>query len=248
MSGRVLVVEDKASLARMLEAALEKEGWEVTVCGTAAEGVECLETRGFDVALTDLRLPGGSGISVVEAARRIDPGLPVLVMTAFGSVATAVEAMKAGAVDFLEKPVDLEELFSRLGSLVSREDRPRSAVFRPTADVPAIVGSHPRLKAAIRLLEKVAPTEATVLLTGDSGTGKELFARAIHGLSPRSGGPFVAVNCAAIPEALVESELFGHEKGAFTGAHRRQAGRFERASGGTLFLDEIGELPLGTQG
>jgi DNA-binding NtrC family response regulator len=152
--------------------------------------------------------------------------------------------MKLGAQDFLEKPVELDELLA----LVSRAVRgPDTAPFS-VPGAPAIVGAHPRLRAALRLLERVAPTESTVLLTGESGTGKELFARALHGLSPRRAGPFVALNCAAIPEALIENELFGHEKGAFTGADRRQPGRFELAEGGTLLLDEIGELPLGVQG
>jgi DNA-binding NtrC family response regulator len=240
------VVEDKASLARMLEAALVAQGYRVTVCSSAEDGVAELGRHSFDVVLTDLKLPSASGIAVVEGARRIDPRLPVVVMTAFGSVESAVEAMKAGAVDFLEKPVELDELFSLVASLVSPSPAAKE-IFRPVPGAPAIVGAHPTLKAALRLLEKVAPTEATVLLTGESGTGKELFARAIHGLSSRADQPFVAVNCAAIPEALVESELFGHEKGAFTGAHKRQPGRFERAARGTLFLDEIGELPLAVQ-
>ena len=168
-------------------------------------------------------------------------------MTAFGTVVGAVEAMKLGATDFLEKPVDLDALYSLVRSLAppAGAPPPREAFEAPGA--PPIVGTHPRLRAALRLLERVAPTESTVLLTGESGTGKELFARALHALSPRARGPFVAVNCAAIPETLVETELFGHEKGAFTGAERRRAGRFELAEGGTLFLDEIGELPLAVQ-
>ena len=165
-------------------------------------------------------------------------------LTGFGSVAAAVAAMKLGAADFLEKPVDLERLFRLVASLVNEERV--APVFQPPG-APPIVGSHPRLAAAIRALERVAPTESTVLLTGESGTGKELFARALHALSPRRQGPFVAVNCAAIPETLVEAELFGHEKGAFTGADRRRPGRFELASRGTLLLDEVGELPLGVQ-
>jgi DNA-binding NtrC family response regulator len=174
-------------------------------------------------------------------------------MTAFGSVATAVEAMKLGAADFLEKPVELSELFALAASLLSSPQEKSEATGLPEPFVaapgcPPIVGAHRRLLAALRLLRRVAPTETTVLLGGESGTGKELFARALHGLSARAAGPFVALNCAAIPESLLENELFGHEKGAFTGAHRREAGRFERAHGGTLFLDEVGELPLGVQG
>jgi DNA-binding NtrC family response regulator len=165
-------------------------------------------------------------------------------MTAYGTVAAAVAAMKLGAADFLEKPVEIAELYRRVAELTGRSTP--AEIFAP-AGAPPIVGAHPRLKAALRLLERVAPTDSTVLLTGESGTGKELFARALHALSPRAKGPFVAVNCAAIPESLIETELFGHERGAFTGADRRRLGRFELARGGTLFLDEIGELPLAVQ-
>jgi DNA-binding NtrC family response regulator len=168
-----------------------------------------------------------------------------VVLTGFGTVGTAVEAMKLGAYDFLEKPLEIDDL----SRLIERAlgDRGESAVFH-CPGAPAIVGRHPRIRAALRLLQRVAPTESTVLLTGESGTGKELFARALHALSPRKDGPCVALNCAAIPEALLENELFGHEKGAFTGADRKVAGRFEAAEGGTLFLDEVGELPLPVQG
>jgi DNA-binding NtrC family response regulator len=196
-------------------------------------------------------LPEASGLEVLAASRAAQPRVPVVVLTGFGTVGTAVEAMKLGAYDFLEKPLELDDL-SRLveralGERGDRGDGASDVALRAPGASP-IVGRHPRLRAAVRLAEKVAPTESTVLLTGESGTGKELFARAIHALSPRRGGPYVAINCAAIPEALLENELFGHEKGAFTGADRRQSGRFELAEGGTLFLDEIGELPLAVQG
>jgi DNA-binding NtrC family response regulator len=181
---------------------------------------------------------------VLAEARRLRPDLPVVVLTAFGTVPGAVEAMKLGAADFLEKPVDLDALFALVAALTRTDEEP--ALFE-VPGAPPIAGAHPRLRAALRLLKRVAPSESTVLLTGESGTGKELFARALHALSPRARGPFVAVNCAAIPETLVESELFGHEKGAFTGADRRRAGRFEQARGGTLLLDEIGELSLAVQ-
>ena len=198
----------------------------------------------MDLVLTDLKLPSGSGLEVLAEARRRRADLPVVVLTAFGTVTAAVQAMKAGAVDFLEKPVDLDALFALVRSLTRPAEGP--AVYQ-AAGAPEIVGVHPRLRAVLRLVERVAPTQSTVLLTGASGTGKELFARTVHALSPRAAGPFVAVNCAAIPESLVETELFGHEKGAFTGAGRRRSGRFELARGGTLFLDEIGELPLTVQ-
>ena len=261
-AGRLLVVEDRDPLRRMMQHALAGEGYEVVAVATGEEGIERLRSEPFDLVLTDLKLPGASGLDVLTAARERPPGPPVVVLTGYGSVPTAVEAMRRGAYTFLEKPIEIDEL-SRLvsealggagagpaGDGGAPEDpdgrRPPPGLHLPGG--PSIVGRHPRLRAALTLLERVAPTESTVLLTGESGTGKELFARAIHQLSPRSGGPFVAVNCAAIPESLVENELFGHEKGAFTGADRRQTGRFEAADGGTLFLDEIGELPLAVQG
>ncbi len=244
-AGSILLVEDRDSLRRLLERALAAEGYAVLAAATVFEALGHLAGGvTIDVALTDLKLPDGSGLEVVSRCRQHDADLPVVVMTAHGSVASAVEAMKLGAVDFLEKPVELDELLALVGSLLGS--------FQPTAvlevpGAPPIVGRHPRLRAALRLLAKVAPVESTVLLQGESGTGKELFARALHGLSPRRSGPFVALNCAAMPEALVENELFGHERGAFTGANARQPGRFELAERGTLLLDEIGELPLGVQ-
>jgi DNA-binding NtrC family response regulator len=246
---RLLLVEDRESLRRMLESALAEAGHQVVAAGDVEGARRALGGAPFDLVLTDLMLPGGSGLEVLAAAREAAQaaGLaepPVVVLTAFGTVSAAVAAMKAGAADFLEKPVELDRLFALVDTLARRAPgRERFEV--PGA--PPIVGAHPRLRAALRLLERVAPTDSTVLLTGESGTGKELFARALHALSRRAAGPFVALNCAAIPEALLEAELFGHEKGAFTGADRRRLGRFESARGGTLFLDEIGELPLAVQ-
>jgi DNA-binding NtrC family response regulator len=241
---RVLVVEDRDSLRRLLERALRQEGYEVVVAGDGREGIRLLRQGGCDLVLTDLKLPGADGLEVLRAARDASPPPPVVVMTAHGSVAAAVEAMKLGAVDFLEKPVEIEDLFRLLRRVAG--GAPAEASFAPPG-APPIIGRHPRLRAALRLLERVAPTESTVLLTGESGTGKELFARALHALSPRRDGPFVAVNCAAIPEALIENELFGHQRGAYTGADRRSDGRFAAAQGGTLLLDEVGELPLAVQ-
>ncbi len=243
--GRIFVVEDRDSLRRLLARALEQEGYTVTCAASAGEGTRRLIQERFDLVLTDLKLGDGTGIDVLAASREHQPEVPVVVLTAFGTVATAVEAMKLGAVDFLEKPLEIDDLYELVRSLIGEDDA--AAVFEPPG-APAIVGSHARLRAALRLLRKVAPTDSTVLLTGESGTGKELFARAVHALSRRAEGPFVAVNCAAIPESLMENELFGHEKGAFTGASRRQAGRFELARGGTIFLDEIGELAVAVQG
>jgi len=228
----------------MLDRALSGEGHVVETAADGETALELLATRQYDLVLTDLKLPGQSGIDVLRGSHKLNPGLPVVVLTAYGTVHTAVEAMKEGAVDFLEKPVEIDDLF-RLVAAVAGETAAEDSFS--VAGGPTIVGGHPKVRTALRLLERVARTDSTVLLTGESGTGKELFARALHALSPRREGPFVAVNCAAIPETLMENELFGHERGAFTGAHRRQPGRFEVAKGGTLLMDEIGELPLAVQ-
>ncbi len=258
-AGRLLLVEDRDSLRRMLLRALGAEGYAVEPAATGEEGIERLREHTYDLVLTDLQLPGVSGLAVLAASRAAQPRTPVVVLTGYGTVGTAVEAMKLGAYDFLEKPVAIDDLVRLIaGALAVRDgadgaggengtDADGSGVWS-VPGAPPIVGRHPRLKTAIRMLSRVAPTESTVLLLGESGTGKELFAHALHGLSPRSAGPFIAVNCAAIPEALMENELFGHEKGAFTGADRRQPGRFELAEKGTLMLDEIGELSLAVQG
>ena len=245
MSGvSILLVEDRARLRRMLRRALESEGYRVDTATDGETGIEKLERRPYDLVLTDVKLPRVSGLEVLAAARAGGRRLPVVVMTAYGTVATAVEAMKAGAIDFLEKPVEIEDLYRIVAAAAGRGSEDAAVVL---PDGLQIVGSHPRLRAALRLAERVAPTESTVLVTGESGTGKELVARAVHAQSNRSAGPFVAVTCAAIPESLIENELFGHEKGAYTGAASREAGRFEQAEGGTLLLDEIGELDPGVQ-
>jgi two-component system, NtrC family, nitrogen regulation response regulator NtrX len=239
---RILVVEDRDSLRRMVVHALESEGYEVLAAADGHQGVALAREQAYDLLLSDLKLPGPSGLDVLAAAKSARPGVPVVILTGYGSVPTAVEAMRAGAHHFLEKPLALDELLALVAEAL---------IERPGRTAPpetAIIGRHPRLESALADLARVATTDSTVLLLGESGTGKELFARALHAASKRREGPFVAVNCAAIPEALVENELFGHERGAFTGADRRHAGRFEQAQGGTLFLDEVGELPLAVQG
>jgi DNA-binding NtrC family response regulator len=244
----ILLIEDRDSLRRMLQHALAAEGYRVTAVADGEAGIARLSAEEFDLVLTDLKLPGASGLQVLEAARERRPGLPVVVLTAYGTVPTAVSAMRGGAYHFLEKPVEIDDLSRLVAEALGGAGDNSEAPGLHLPGGPSIVGRHPKLRAALKLLHRVAPTETTVLLTGESGTGKELFARALHRLSPRASGPFAALNCAAIPEALVENELFGHEKGAFTGADRRQVGRFETARGGTLFLDEIGELPPAVQG
>src|ERR1035437_6413690 len=201
--------------------------------------------------MTDLKLPGAHGLAVMQAALATDPSLPVVLLTGFGTVETAVAAMKRGAADFLSKPVDTERLLALVGRHVESRRAAGGVSFAGggpvAAGMPKIVGASRLLVEAFERIRRAAATGVTVLLTGESGTGKELFARALHALSPGANGPFVAVNVAALPESLVENELFGHEKGAYTGASERRAGRFELADGGTLFLDEIGELTPAAQ-
>ncbi len=252
MASEILLVEDRESLRSMLAETLCGEGYRVEAVATGDEAVRRLsEGRRYALVLTDLKLPGADGLAVLDAALANDPSVPVVLLTGYGTIETAVTAMKRGAADFLNKPVDVDLLLL----LVKRHvEARRSAVAHALlaeeaglAGMPRILGSSPALADALERLRRAAPSDVTVLLTGESGTGKELFARALHALSPRRAGPFVAVNVAALPEGLVENELFGHEKGAYTGAGERRAGRFELADGGTLFLDEIGELPLGAQ-
>lgn len=243
----ILLVEDRDSLRAVLRETLEHHGYQVTEAADGKAALKALKEGRFLAVVTDLKLPGADGHQVLAASREADPDLPVLLMTAYGTVEDAVQAMKAGAFDFLAKPVDPDHLLLLLRRAEERrglmkENLILREAFAERLGFPRIIGDSQALKDASRQVEKVAPTDATVLLQGESGTGKELFARAVHHLSPRKDGPFVAINCAAIPENLLENELFGHEKGAYTGADSSRAGRVELADGGTLFLDEIGEL------
>jgi DNA-binding NtrC family response regulator len=248
----ILLVEDKDSLRAMLRHALEAQGHTVVEARDQPEAEAALHAGRPGVVLSDLRLTEGDGFGVLRAAKELDPELPVIVMTAFGSIQDAVAAMKEGALDFLAKPVDPDHLLLMVERALSqRRMATENLILREELaqrrGAPAIVGEDPKLKQVSMALHRAAATDTTVLLEGESGTGKELFARALHALSPRADGPFVAINCAAIPENLLETELFGHEKGAFTGASARKPGKFELAHRGTLFLDEIGDLPLSLQ-
>jgi DNA-binding NtrC family response regulator len=250
---RLLIVEDKESLALMLRETVEAEGLEADLASDGKDAIRKLASgQRYFAVLTDLRMSGADGIAVLRQVKESDPDCPVIVMTGFATIENAVEAMKLGAYDFVQKPVDVDHLLLLLRRCrENRELRYENILlkdeFRQRYRLPAIVGESARIVEVSNAIQRVAPTDSTVLLQGESGTGKELFARAIHQLSPRRDRPFVAINCAAIPETLIENELFGHEKGSFTGATGRQLGKFELADSGTIFLDEIGELGLGVQ-
>ncbi len=236
----------------MLRHALEGQGHDVVEARDEPEAVQQLKQIRPAVVLTDLKLPSGDGFGVLHAALELDPELQVIVMTAYGSIEDAVRAMRDGAMDFLAKPVDPDHLLLMVQRAIAQrriltENFMLKAELAERRGAPRIFGEDPKLRQVSQQLHRAAATDATVLLEGESGTGKELFARALHALSPRADGPFVAINCAAIPDNLLETELFGHEKGAFTGAVARKPGRFEMAHRGTLFLDEIGDLPLALQ-
>jgi DNA-binding NtrC family response regulator len=251
-SARILIVEDKDSLRTMLRHALERQGHEVIEARDQAEAVHLLQSAQPSLVLSDLRLPEGDGLGVLRASKDIDADIPVIVMTAYGSIEDAVRAMKEGALDFLAKPVDPDHLLLLVHrALEQRRMATENLLMKEELAVrrgaPQLVGADASLRKVFASLERAATTDTTVLIEGESGTGKELFARSLHALSERSAQPFVAINCAAIPETLLETELFGHEKGAFTGAVGRKPGKFEMAHRGTLFLDEIGDLPLSLQ-
>jgi len=249
----VLIVEDKETLRTVLRKTVEARGYTVEEAGDAYEARRRIQASRFLVVLTDLRLPAGSGFDVLHTALEADPATSVIVMTAFGTVEEAVKAMKEGAADFLTKPVDTDHLLLLLERAIDRRRLVTDYVllkeeYQRRFGLPRVLGEDAALKETMLALQRAAATDTTVLILGESGTGKELMSRALHQLSPRAKGPFVAINCAAIPEALLENELFGHEKGAFTGAHARKEGKAELAHRGTLFLDEIGDLPLPLQG
>ncbi|OGW18999.1 MAG: hypothetical protein A2072_08670 [Nitrospirae bacterium GWC1_57_7] len=248
----ILVIEDKESMLSMLTQTLEAEGYQVLPAKDGAEGIRKLGDGRVNVVLTDLKLPKKDGFEVLKAAKQESPHLPVIVMTAFGSIETAVKAVKEGAYDFLTKPFDTDHLLVLIKraletSRISAENFLLKEEFAEKLGLPKIIGKSSQMQEITSKIQKVAPTNAAVLIHGESGTGKELFARAIHHLSPRKDKPFLAINSAAIPRELLESELFGYERGAFTGADARKFGKLELADKGTVFLDEIGDMDLALQ-
>ncbi len=248
---KILVIDDQESIRRTLKEILEYENFEVTVVNDGQQGLDMIEKQKFDVILCDIKMPKVDGIEFLETIQKKDDTTPVIMISGHGDIDTAVESIKKGAYDYIGKPIDLNRLLVTLRNAVERKSLQletkqlkRKVNKNKTGE---IIGNSEPIKKIKELIERVAPTDARVLITGNNGTGKELVARWIHELSNRSAGPLIEVNCAAIPSELIESELFGHEKGAFTSALKLRQGKFESAEGGTIFLDEIGDMSLSAQ-
>jgi DNA-binding NtrC family response regulator len=244
---RILIVDDEAVVRQSLQSWFRQDGHAVDVAESGREALRLLARHGYDIALVDIKMPGMDGLELQQRLAGADPDLTIVLMTAYASVETAVQAMKAGAYDYIVKPFDPDDLSALVRRAAERRSlRAENVRLKHSLEVatapPPLVGNSPAIKRVLELVASVAPTDATVLVTGESGTGKELVARAIHAGSPRRFNPLVAVNCGALPEGILESELFGHEAGAFTGARARHPGKFETAEGGTVFLDEIAEV------
>lgn len=248
-SSSVLVVDDEPGIRIALEVAFTRSGWQVTTASGVRAAVAMLQKQAFDLVISDVRMPDGDGLEVMQAARTIAAGTAVILLTAFGSVPDAVHAMRHGAFDYLTKPISFEQIEAAVARVMqaAHATSPAQAETQTAVHAGGIVGSSPILLRAMERARAAATTDADVLIEAESGTGKELLARFIHETSRRSRRPFIAINCAAVPEHLLESELFGHARGAFTGATTAKAGKFELANGGTLLLDEIGEMPLNLQ-
>ncbi|MBX3220600.1 MAG: sigma-54-dependent Fis family transcriptional regulator [Labilithrix sp.] len=247
---RILVVDDEASARSGLERLLKQSGYDVSLAADGVAALEVASSTAPDVVVTDLKMPNMDGMTLLAKLREQDSELPVIVTTAFGDVSNAVDAMRKGAADFITKPIDfdvlllaIERAFEQRIIRVEAENLKRQLRDRDGEGLQGLLGTSPVMQKVYRVARQVAGSKATVLITGESGTGKGELAKAIHALSPRAKAPFVSLHCAAIPETLLEAELFGHEKGAFTGADKRRVGRFEQADGGTLFLDEVGDIP-----
>lgn len=252
MKQKILIADDDTSLRRVLEYNLTAAGYEVTALSSGEEALAAFKGVSPDLVITDMKMPGMDGMQLLKKLKELSPEILVVMITAFGTVDVAVEAMKAGAYDYITKPFNRDELLLTVAKALqftrmSAENRQLKSELSERSDYRLIIGSSPSMARVFQVIDKVSASDASVLITGESGTGKELAARAIHKQSQRSGAPFIAVNCAAIPRDLLESELFGHLKGAFTGAVKDKTGRFEQADGGTIFLDEIGELPIELQ-
>lgn len=249
---RILIAEDEKTQRDLLEGFLKKEGFSVEAVTHGQEALQKLQEDFFDLVLLDYKMPQLDGLQTLREIRRLYPEVPVVMMTAYGTIETAVTSMKEGALDYLTKPIDLDELLIKFQKILERshlirENQKLKAQLHERYAYTNIIYGSPKMEEVMGLVARVAPSQATILIRGESGTGKELVAHAIHYASPRAPKPFVKVNCAAIPETLLESELFGHEKGAFTGATQKRIGRFEEADGGSIFLDEIGDLSSSTQ-
>ncbi len=249
---RILVVDDEPIQRELVSGFLKKQGFDVSAAESGVKALELFRQDSIDLILTDQKMPNMSGSDLLQAVRAVNPETPVILMTAFGSIEAAVSAIQGGATDYLTKPLNLDELLYRIRQVSDRyriinENRELREALRERHRIEGIIGESGQMLEVLSLVRRVAPSEATILIRGESGTGKELIAKAIHFASPRASGPLIKVNCAALPETLLESELFGHEKGAFTGAVTSRQGRFELANGGTIFLDEIGDLPLHLQ-
>ncbi|MBZ4418589.1 sigma-54 dependent transcriptional regulator [Myxococcus sp. RHSTA-1-4] len=244
---KVLVIDDEANLRKVLAAMLRRDGFDVTVAENGEQGLAEFHKNGADIVVTDLVMPKVGGMEVLSTVRAANPDVPVIIITAHGTVDSAVDAIKAGAFDYITKPFDQSELSSVVAKAAKTNESARRSVRPDLKARAAIIGDSPQIQEVYKIIDKVADTPSTVLITGESGTGKELIATALHGASSRRDKPFIKINCAAIPATLLESELFGYEKGAFTGAVTSKPGRFELADEGTLFLDEIGEIPVEMQ-
>ncbi|MEE8576646.1 MAG: sigma-54 dependent transcriptional regulator, partial [candidate division Zixibacteria bacterium] len=248
----ILVVDDKDSMRNMLTEALLEEGYRVDSASTGKKAVDLIQNKSYDLVLTDLKMPDVDGLRVLEQVKELDSETAVILMTAFGTIEDAVAAMKLGAFDFVTKPFDMGHLSVLVNRalenrrLIAENTLLRQELFANTG-LGNIIGKSEKMVEICKLMEKVAVSDASVLLQGESGTGKELFARALHTMSHRKNKPYIAINCAAIPGELLENELFGSEKGAFTGAHARKMGKFEIAHTGTIFLDEIGDMDIAIQ-
>ena len=252
MKGRILVVDDEKLQREIIILTLKKEGYELAEAASVKEAMSLLEKREFDLILTDLMMQGQTGMDLLEQVEKVDAEQCIIMMTAHGTIKTAVEAIQKGAFNYLEKPIEGDQLVLAVSKALEhiglvRENRVLRKRLEAVQSIPYIHGEHPKMKEVFRVISKIAASSSSVLIVGESGTGKELVARAIHDGSQRKAKPFMAINCAAIPDTLIESELFGHEKGSFTGANAREIGIFEAANGGTVFLDEIGEMNVSMQ-